>query len=69
LFLLGLVPAVFVIFVRRLVKDPEVYRQAKATEATAAPSHFYEIFAPGMLWTTVRASLLTTGALGGYYAI
>ncbi|EST15180.1 MFS transporter [Pseudomonas fulva] len=69
LFLLGLVPAVFVIYVRRLVKDPEVYRQAKATEDTAAPSHFYEIFAPGMLWTTVRASLLTTGALGGYYAI
>jgi len=69
LFLLGLVPAVFVIFVRRLVKDPEVYRQAKAAEAVEAPSHFYEIFAPGMLWTTVRASLLTTGALGGYYAI
>ncbi len=69
LFLLGLVPAIFVIFVRRLVKDPEVYRQAKAGESAGAPSHFYEIFAPGMLWTTVRASLLTTGALGGYYAI
>nr|WP_314876036.1 MFS transporter [uncultured Pseudomonas sp.] len=69
LFLLGLVPAVFVIFVRRLVKDPEVYRLAKAAQKTAQPSHFYEIFAPGMLWTTVRASLLTTGALGGYYAI
>ncbi|MBF8652631.1 MFS transporter [Pseudomonas putida] len=69
LFLMGLVPAVFVIFVRRLVKDPEVYRQAKAAEDTEAPSHFYEIFAPGLLWTTVRASLLTTGALGGYYAI
>ena len=69
LFLLGLVPAIFVIFVRRLVKDPEVYRQAKAEEKAEAPAHFYEIFAPGMLWTTVRASLLTTGALGGYYAI
>ncbi|AVD82117.1 MFS transporter [Pseudomonas sp. SWI6] len=69
LFLLGLVPAVFVIFVRRLVKDPEVYRAAKAVEKAEAPAHFYEIFAPGMLWTTVRASLLTTGALGGYYAI
>lgn len=69
LFLLGLVPAIFVIFVRRLVKDPEVYRQAKDEEKAEAPSHFYEIFAPGMLWTTVRASLLTTGALGGYYAI
>ena len=69
LFLLGIVPAVFVIFVRRLVKDPEVYREAKAAAKAEAPSHFYEIFAPGMLWTTVRASLLTTGALGGYYAI
>ncbi|MDI9777493.1 MFS transporter [Pseudomonas putida] len=69
LFLLGLVPAIFVIFVRRLVKDPEVYRQAKAEEKAEAPAHFYEILAPGMLWTTVRASLLTTGALGGYYAI
>lgn len=69
LFLLGLVPAIFVIFVRRLVKDPEVYRKAKAVENAEAPSRFYEIFAPGMLWTTVRASLLTTGALGGYYAI
>jgi len=69
LFLLGIVPAVFVIFVRRLVKDPEIYRQAKAAEKTEAPSHFYEIFAPGMLFTTIRASLLTTGALGGYYAI
>lgn len=69
LFILGLVPAVFVIFVRRLVKDPEVYRKAKAEEKPNAPSHFYEIFAPAMLWTTLRASLLTTGALGGYYAI
>ena len=69
LFLLGLVPAIFVIFVRRLVKDPEVYREAKAMQAAEAPARFHEIFAPGMLWTTVRASLLTTGALGGYYAI
>ncbi|HEK1768755.1 MULTISPECIES: MFS transporter [Pseudomonas] len=69
LFLLGLLPAIFVIFVRRMVKDPEVYREAKRAEKPEAPSHFYEIFASGMLWTTIRASLLTTGALGGYYAI
>ncbi|NWB94952.1 MFS transporter [Pseudomonas gingeri] len=69
LFVLGIVPAIFVIFVRRLVKDPEVYRQTKIQEAPSNPTHFYEIFAPGMLSTTLRASLLTTGALGGYYAI
>ncbi|KAF1033694.1 MAG: putative niacin/nicotinamide transporter NaiP [Pseudomonas sp.] len=69
LFLLGLLPAVFVIFVRRLVKDPEIYREVKANETPSNPARFYEIFAPGMLSTTIRASLLTTGALGGYYAI
>lgn len=69
LFLLGLLPAIFVIFVRRLVKDPEVYRETKAAQTQDAPSHFYEIFAPDLRWVTLRASLLTTGALGGYYAI
>ena len=69
LFILGIVPAIFVIFVRRLVKDPEIYREAKARQEPSNPSKFYEIFAPGMLFTTIRASLLTTGALGGYYAI
>jgi MFS family permease len=69
LFILGIVPAVFVIFVRRLVKDPEVYNQTKARLTPENPAKFYEIFAPGILFTTLRASLLTTGALGGYYAI
>ncbi|KRV81871.1 MFS transporter [Pseudomonas citronellolis] len=68
LFLLGLLPALFVLFVRRLVKEPEVYQRAKALESNEKTS-FHEIFAPGMLSITLRASLLTTGALGGYYAI
>ncbi|AZC49123.1 MULTISPECIES: MFS transporter [Pseudomonas] len=69
LFLLGILPAIFVIFVRRLVKDPEVYRQTRAREVPDNPSRFYEIFAPGILSTTLRASLLAAGAQGGYYAI
>ncbi|WP_024780417.1 MFS transporter [Pseudomonas corrugata] len=69
LFMLGLVPAIFVIFVRRMVKEPEIYNQTKAREEPSNPAKFYEIFAPGILFTTIRASLLTTGALGGYYAI
>ncbi|AMO75304.1 MFS transporter [Pseudomonas citronellolis] len=68
LFLLGLLPALFVLFVRRLVKEPEVYQRAKALESNEKIG-FHEIFAPGMLSITLRASLLTTGALGGYYAI
>lgn len=69
LFLLGILPAIFVIFVRRLVKDPEVYRETRAREVPDNPSRFYEIFAPGILSTTLRASLLAAGAQGGYYAI
>ncbi|AZC16961.1 MULTISPECIES: MFS transporter [Pseudomonas] len=69
LFILGILPAIFVIFVRRLVKDPEVYRETRAKEAPSNPPRFYEIFAPGILSTTLRASLLAAGAQGGYYAI
>ncbi|MFD2882963.1 MFS transporter [Pseudomonas lini] len=40
----------FVIFVRRLVKDPEIYREAKARQEPGNPAKFYEIFAPGILF-------------------
>ncbi len=69
LFMLGLLPALFVLVVRRLVKEPEIYREARQRNQGADKVSFYEIFAPGMLSITLRASLLTTGALGGYYAI
>lgn len=70
LFLLGILPALFVIFIRRLVEEPELYLAQKRNEAAhAEPAHFMEIFSLKMIGTTLRASLLTTGALGGYYAI
>ncbi|MFO6204056.1 MFS transporter, partial [Pseudomonas aeruginosa] len=69
LFMLGLLPALFVLVVRRLVKEPAIYREARQRNQGADKVSFYEIFAPGMLSITLRASLLTTGALGGYYAI
>ena len=70
LFLLGVLPAIFVIFVRRFVEEPEVFvaSQAKAIKAQERAS-FAAIFSPKMISITVRAVLLTTGAQGGYYAI
>lgn len=73
LFMIGLVPALFVLVIRRLVKESDTFEQA-CIERKAKPEKdsrwaFFEIFAPRMLSTTLRASLLTTGALGGYYAI
>jgi MFS family permease len=70
LFLFGLVPALLVLVIRRYVKEPEVYRHAKAAQQSEGdkPS-LGEIFSPRLLSTTLRAALLTTGAQGGYYAI
>ena len=70
LFALGIAPAPFVIFIRRLVEEPEVHRLAKAQERDSQASHsFMEIFGADMWFTTLRTALLAMGAQGGYYAI
>ncbi len=70
LFLLGILPALFVIFIRRFVEEPEVFlEQRRKQESSAQRASFAEIFSPAMISTTLRAVLLTTGAQGGYYAI
>ncbi|MXN78881.1 MFS transporter [Burkholderia sp. 4701] len=70
LFLIGLLPALLVVVIRRYVKEPDVYEKAKAAQASVSDTpRLTEIFAPALLSTTLRAALLTTGAQGGYYAI
>jgi MFS family permease len=70
LFLLGILPALFVIFIRRFIDEPEVFvaAQKKAARSADQPS-FWQIFSPKMISVTLRAVLLTTGAQGGYYAV
>jgi MFS family permease len=70
LFWLGLIPALLTVFIRRYVKESEIFAEIQAkTETGAARSSFLEIFAPSLLKTTVLASLLATGMQGGYYAV
>ncbi|MEX3940051.1 MFS transporter [Paraburkholderia sp. BR10937] len=70
LFIVGLVPALLVLAIRRYVKEPEVYRQTQAAQKDNGDTpRLVEIFSPKLLSTTLRAALLTTGAQGGYYAI
>ena len=71
LFLLGILPALFVIFVRRFVDEPEIFLEQKKAElkSTQGGTGFTEIFSPAIIGTTLRAVLLTTGAQGGYYAV
>lgn len=70
LFALGILPAPFVIFIRRFVEEPEVHRLAKQQERETRTTHsFMEIFGADLWFTTLRTALLATGAQGGYYAI
>ena len=70
LFWIGLLPAVLVFFVRRLVPEPEVFTATKDNlTAKGTAANFLEIFSPSLLKTTILTSILATGAQGGYYAI
>jgi MFS family permease len=70
LFAIGIAPAPFVIWIRRFVDEPAVHRQQERVEGAAQirPA-VLDIFRADIVWTTLRASLLATGAQGGYYAV
>lgn len=67
LFWSGLLPALLVIYIRRNVSEPDVYK-ATRMEAEARGSHFAEIFGPKLIRTTVIACLMVTGMMAGYFA-
>jgi MFS family permease len=70
LFLVGILPALLVFWVRRHVQEPDVYLRSRAELAASGdkPS-FLEIFRPPLLRITVLGGIMGTGAQGGYYAI
>ncbi len=70
MFVVGAVPALLIYYVRRFVEEPEVAAEVrrKAVQAGDSPS-ILEIFSGPVLKTTILASLVATGAQGGYYAI
>lgn len=70
LFALGILPAPFVIMLRRLVVEPPVHRQQRLLDTQAhGQASLMEIFSPKVILVTLRAALLATGTQGGYYAI
>ncbi|HEY1240912.1 MAG TPA: MFS transporter [Bryobacteraceae bacterium] len=70
LFLVGILPALLVFWVRRFVEEPPVYLESRALLAAqgARPS-LLDIFRPPLLRVTVLGGLMGTGAQGGYYAV
>ena len=67
LFFIGILPGLFVLFIRRAVPEPEIFvTETRRAGKVASP---FAIFAPGLLSLTLRGALLAIGAQGGYYAI
>jgi MFS family permease len=70
MFALGAAPALLVFYVRRHLQEPQIAAAARLRQASSGQRPaIWEIFGPDVLRTTVLASILATGAQGGYYAI
>ena len=67
LFMLGLIPALLVLWIRRYVEEPDVFMSMKATTTERTPLQFVEIFGTALRRRTFLASLLAAGGLGGNY--
>jgi MFS family permease len=69
LFWMGILPAFLIFYIRRNIKDPDVFHATQAKKKVEGGGNFWEIFSPRMLKTTILASLLSTGMMGAYYAV
>jgi MFS family permease len=78
LFWLGVLPGLLILYIRRNVADPEVYRETRraekaetseAVERGAVGSRVPQIFQRDLLGRTAACCLLSLGAQGGYYAL
>ena len=69
LFAVGLLPAVFVIWVRRHIDEAEIFHDQREARPPVGISHLFSAFRGPYLWTTVKVSLMVAGAQGGGYAL
>ena len=71
MFLVGLLPALLIVWVRRHVEEPDAFqRQQKAkTPPKSFAASMAGIFRPQLLRVTLLGGLLGLGAHGGYHAV
>lgn len=67
LFFIGVLPGLFVVYLRRYVHESEVFERDHSRDPKAG--RFTEIFSAPIVFTTVLAALLATGVQGGYYGV
>jgi len=69
-FAVGVLPALFVWFIRRFVPEPELFVVAEHKRLREAQrSQFWQIFAKPHLRTTLIAAIMSTGIFGGAYTM
>jgi MFS family permease len=70
-FWVGVVPALFILVVRRFAKEPDISVRARGHRRAqgGTPRQLFVIFSPAAIRTTCLAVLLTTGIQGAYYAV
>ena len=66
LFFVGVLPALFVLYLRRYVPESSLFEAKREAQDTG---RFVEIFSRPLLRTTLFAALLAIGVQGGYYAV
>lgn len=70
MFVLGLLPALLILYVRRSIPEPEAFqRTAKSRSDAGFWSALLGIFKPRYLRVTLLGGLLGLGAHGGYHAV
>jgi MFS family permease len=69
LFAIGLIPAFFVFWIRRHIDEPEIFRDKQRERPPVSAAHLFSAFRGPHLWTTIKVSLMVTGAQGGGYAL
>ncbi len=66
-FLVGVLPALLVLWIRRAVPEPEEWQAARAS-ASAAPPRFADLFRGGVLPITLAAIFVCATSLTGHWA-
>ena len=69
LFAVGLLPAVFVFWIRRHIDEFEIYRERQRERSQIGIEHLFSAFRRPYLWTTIKVSAMVSGAQGGGYAL
>ena len=69
LFWVGILPGLFVLWIRRSIPESEAFEGRRNTGAQPGIAHLLSAFRGPYLWLTRRVSLMVMGAQGGVWAV